>query len=181
MSGRRPGAADVAWAGACAGLGAWFVASILSQHPQRIFDRLRRAEPTGVALPDWRFFAPEPARYDFVVLYRTLRADGTETPWQAVAEPKPRTLRHAVWFPERRLDKAVHDLCDHLTQQLNVFGDDGTGAPAYALLSGMVRRKVDESATGDRPRGFQFLIARSSGYDEGEEPRYMYLSRFEKL
>lgn len=181
MSSRRPSAGDLAWVGACAGFGVWFIASVVSQHPQRIFDRLRRVEPTGLALPDWRFFAPEPARYDFVVLYRMLRADGSETPWQALAEPKPRIPRHAVWFPERRLDKALHDLCDRLTQQLNVFGDDGTDALEYTLLSGLIRRRVEESADGDRPRGFQFLIARSSGYDEGEDPKYLYLSRFEKL
>ncbi|XTZ13642.1 hypothetical protein ACQSSU_19185 [Micromonospora echinospora] len=97
-------------------------------------------------------------------------------------ENLPEELRaRKVWSAERRLDKALHDLCDRLTQQLNVFGDDGTDAPEYALLSGLVRRRVEESADGDQPRAFQPLIARRSGYNEGEDPKYMYLSRFEKL
>ncbi|TYB39240.1 hypothetical protein FXF50_08330 [Micromonospora sp. AP08] len=171
-----------AWAGACVGLGAWFVASVLTQHPQRIFDKVRRHDPTGTLLPDWRFFAPEPAQHDFVLLCRTLNADGSESAWVNVVDTSPRAWTHGFWYPARRLDKAVHDLCDQLTRQLGLLGDDGTDSPAYALMRGLVRRHVCRATAGGvSPRGFQFVIARSSGYDEREEPEYVYLSRFEPL
>jgi hypothetical protein len=169
-------------AAAYVGLGAWFVASCIGQHPQRAFDRVRQLDPTGTLIPDWRFFAPEPAQHDFVLLRRTLDADGTETPWESIVEIKPRTWRHAFWFPERRLDKAVHDLCDQITRQMSILGDDGTNGPSYALLRGLAERHVREASVGRySPQGFQFMIARCGGYDETEEPDYIYLSRFEPL
>lgn len=179
-SGSIPG--KVLPAAACLGFGAWLVISVLSQHPQRIFDRLRRHDPTGSLIPDWRFFAPEPAQHDFALLRRTLEEDGTETPWENVIDIQPRLWWHGFWFPERRRDKALHDLCDQVTRHMSLLGDDETKVPAYALMRGVVERHVRASIKGDRkPRGFQFVIARSSGYDDAEEPEYIYLSRFEKL
>jgi hypothetical protein len=170
------------WSLVCAGLGGWFVASVLSQHPQRMFDRLRYHDPTGTLLPDWRFFAPEPAQYDFVLLRRELDASGVETPWQVVLDGIPRAWRHSLWFPRRRLDKGVHDACDQIARHLNLLGDDGTSAPAYALMRGLVEQSVAGEYQGrPPPRGFQFLIGRFAGHDRSEKPQYIYLSRFEKL
>jgi hypothetical protein len=172
----------VALGAACVGLGAWFVASVVSQHPQRAFDRVRRFDATNTLIPDWRFFAPEPAQHDFGVLCRTLDADGAETPWVEVVPVTPRRWTDGVWFPKRRVDKAIFDLCDQLTRQIGLIGDDGTGSTAYALLRGVVERHVRRAAGGGAlPRGFQFMLARSSGYDLTEEPDYIYLSKFEAI
>ncbi|GAA2709334.1 hypothetical protein ACFY2R_01790 [Micromonospora olivasterospora] len=181
MTARQPGRSGLVTLGACLGLGAWFVASVLSQHPQRVFDKLRRHDPTGTMLPDWRFFAPEPAQHDFVLLVRCLGHDGAESPWESVVEISPRAWTHGFWHPARRMDKAVHDLCDQLTRHLGLLGDDGTSTPAYALMRGVVERHVRAKAGGPPPKGFQFVIARAAGYDDREEPEYVYLSRFESL
>ncbi|TDC60920.1 hypothetical protein E1258_13170 [Micromonospora sp. KC207] len=178
---RRVRGRDVLWGGACLGLGAWLVASVASQHPQRVFDRVRRYDVTGTLIPDWRFLAPEPAQHDFVLLRRTLEVDGTETPWVNVVSVRQRAWSHGFWFPRRRLDKAIFDLCDQLTRQISLIGDDGTSGTAYKLLCGLVERHVRTAAGAVAPKGFQFMLARSSGYDSSEEPEYVYLSRFEKL
>lgn len=177
---RRVRGRDLLWGGACLGLGAWLVASAASQHPQRIFDRVRRYDVTNTLIPDWRFFAPEPAQHDFVLLRRTLTAEEIETPWVNVVEVRPRAWSHGVWFPARRLDKAIHDLSDQLTRQMGLIGDDGTSGTAYKLLRGLVERHV-RAESGATPKGFQFMLARSGGYDGSEEPDYIYLSKFEEL
>jgi hypothetical protein len=76
--------------------------------------------------------------------------------------------------------KAIHDLSDQLTRQMGMIGDDGTSGTAYKLLRGLVERHVraEPDAT---PKGFQFMLARSGGYDGSEEPDYIYLSKFEEL
>jgi hypothetical protein len=166
---------------AYAGLGAWFAASVFSQHPVRVFDRIRHHDPTGILFPDWRFFAPEPARHDFVLLYRTLEQDGEQSPWHGVEDATRRSWKHAVWFPRRRIEKGLYDLCDQILQHLSLIGDDGTRGPAYALMRGVVRGKIRAERGSDLPTGFQFMIARSGGYDEREEPEYVYCSRFERM
>lgn len=172
----------VFWGSACAGLGTWFVATVFSQHPQRIFDRVRHYDATNTLIPDWRFFAPEPAQHDWVLLRRTLGGDGVETPWVNVIDVRQRQWWHGIWFPNRRLDKALHDLSDHLTRHMGLIGDDGTGGTAYALLRGVVERHVRVGTAGQAtPAGFQFMLARCGGYDDSEEPDYIYLSKFEPL
>jgi hypothetical protein len=170
------------WVLVCTGLGSWFVATILSQHPQRTFDRLWHHDPTGTLLPDWRFFAPRPGQHDTVLLRRELDADGVETPWKLVIDAVPRAWHHGVWFPRRRLDKGVNDLCNQIAWHTDIMGDDGTSGPAYALMRGLVEQSVLRDCHGRQPPdGFQFLIGRYAGHDGDVEPEYIYLSRFEKL
>ena len=57
----------------------WWVVTLLSQHAQRTFDRLRPLDRIGLVIPNWRFFAPEPAVHDFHLLYRIRDLDETGT------------------------------------------------------------------------------------------------------
>lgn len=52
-------------------LAGWFAITLVSQHPHRSFDWFRQFDRMG-AIPNWRFFAPFPIRYDFVVLFRVV-------------------------------------------------------------------------------------------------------------
>ena len=63
MSGRDGGARlparSVEW-----GLAGALLVTAAAQHPNKMFDRVRRLDPIGILIPNWRFFAPEalPAR-----------------------------------------------------------------------------------------------------------------------
>lgn len=58
--GRRPAPTTVITTAVEAVFAGWFVLTLLTQHPQRSFDRLRSLDPVGLTIPNWRFFAPEP-------------------------------------------------------------------------------------------------------------------------
>jgi hypothetical protein len=162
-----------------AGLAGWFLLTLLSQHPQRAFDRFRRFDATGLLIGNWRFFAPEPAQHDFHVLHRVLRADGVESKWIETNTIPRRRWVQAVWFPDRRQDKAMFDVCSELVVHMGTPGVDMTKSTAYAVLTESVERRVrQDAAGGDLPEGFQFVIARSGGYDETVEPDYLIVSPF---
>jgi hypothetical protein len=167
---------------ATAGLGAWLVATAASQHPHRAFDRFRDYDPTGLFVPNWRFFAPEPAQHDFHLLHRVLTADGEQTPWSETRQITPRAWRHAAWFPDRRRDKAMFDICNELITLMAIPSLDLAGTSPFRLLRDFVEQRVRRDyADRETPQGFQFLIARHTGHDADHEPDYLLASPFVRL
>lgn len=165
--------------GVAAALTTWLVSTALSQHPNRSFDRLRKFDRTGVAIPNWRFFAPEPATHDFRVLHRYLRADGSQTDWFESNVISPRIWRQSFWFPDRRRDKAMFDVCNEIIGHLRIPGLDITGTPGYRILRDFVSTRLAAAHEGPEPRGFQFLVVSDCGHDDEDEPSYLFASRFE--
>ena len=164
-------------------LGLWLAATALSQHPVRAFDGVRaNLRRLGLLVPDWRFFAPEPGRWDDHVMVRTLAEDGTATPWRSVDTFEPRRWRHAVYFPANRTEKALADTVSVLMERLSANDGDIADLLEYRLLRGFVegRLRAHHRAT-NLPTGFQFLVLRDAGYDEGGELTLRLVSRFEPL
>lgn len=167
---------------ACAGLSAWFTATAASQHPHRAFDRLRHWDPTGLLVPDWRFFGPRPATHDLHVVHRVLASDGEQTRWRETTRITPRVWRHAVWFPDRRRDKAMFDICKELITLMATPSRDVTTTAPFQLLSEFVASEVRrEAANGPPPRGFQFLIVSHTGHDQAHRPHPLFASPYMPL
>ncbi len=162
-----------------AGLGTWLLATAASQHPHRLFDGLRRNDFTGMMVPNWRFFAPEPAIHDFHLLHRVLHADGTKTPWEETAPIIPRSWSQVAFFARRRQEKGMFDVGTELAVAMTRPDLDVTTTPAYEILRNRIEIKVlEDHAAGPRPKGFQFLVARGTGHDEQDEPDYLLSSPF---
>ncbi|WP_329410292.1 hypothetical protein OG563_47030 [Nocardia vinacea] len=169
--------ARIAGRAVAAGLAAWFLATALSQHPHPMFQRLRQADPTALLIPNWRFFAPEPARSDFHVLYR-LDTTGSTTAWTDIPAAAPRIWRETVWFPRRRHDKALFDICADILDTVANHPAVATRTSAYTLLREHVRRAITTNHPDGPPCGFQFLIATDTGHDTGHEPDCLLISEY---
>jgi hypothetical protein len=161
------------------GLGSWLLATAASQHPHRAFDGLRRFDPVGLGLPNWRFFAPEPAQHDYHVLHRVLAADGTQGEWVETSTISPRRWSHVLFFPDRRREKGLFDVASELSGLMVDPRIDLTRTVPFELLRNAVELRVRaDHAGGPAPRGFQFLLARHTGHDEEPEPEYLLASPF---
>ncbi|MFF5986749.1 hypothetical protein [Prauserella flavalba] len=157
-------------------LASWYALSVCQQ-ADRPLPIAKRIDPTAMAIPNWRFFAPTPARHDFNVLYRDKLADGTLTSWREQVIVKERTLWQMVWHPVRRMEKALFDVASEL---LKVSED--VGAPervqltvSYLALLNFVTNEVTHHPDAVQ---VQFLIAQSTGHEESIEPRMLFLSDF---
>lgn len=162
-------------------LTAWFVVTVLCQHPDRSYDRLRRYDRSGLLIPNWRFFAPEPAVEDQHFLYRLASADQQRhTPWRAVFEAAPRRAVHAVWFPGRRIEKGVFDAAAALTETTNTALPAHAAArrAAYEIVVDFVRARLQPAP--DMPL-VQVMLVRYSGYDHSEVPKYDMISDYEPV
>ncbi|BDH59119.1 hypothetical protein [Tsukamurella sp. PLM1] len=165
------------------GLAGALLVTAAGQHPNRMFDRVRRADRLGILIPNWRFFAPEPARHDFHVVHRVVAADGSVGEWRDTAPSEPRRWRHAVYFPERRRDKALSDICTEVG--VRASRGDVRDATVYRLLREFVRAQVRRDLAawedGDGAVGLQFAVIRYGGYDDSEEPQHILVSELVPL
>lgn len=158
----------------CAGFATWFVATVLSQHPERSYDRARKLDRTGtgVLIPNWRFFAPNPAVEDQHFLYRLADAERQEhTEWRTVYDIEPRRWGHALWFPGRRHEKAIFDVASTLMQNRAAAVPTQVAAreAAVRLVNDFVRTRVEPQEGFPL---FQVLLVRYAGYDHSEKPVY---------
>jgi hypothetical protein len=151
--------------------------TVCSQHPNHAFGRVMRLDTFSAVLPNWRFFAPNPAQHDFHFYYRTLDRAGATSPWRPVDVIAGRRPHQILWFPGRRPEKAVFDLGGELLQSL----DEGFAAarerPGYRLLCAFLRAEIERAGAQD-VKGFQFTLVRAAGHDESEEPRVLLVSPY---
>ncbi|MBX9397639.1 hypothetical protein K4749_29640 [Streptomyces sp. TRM72054] len=167
---RGPGAAARV-AGAALLLG-----TVAIQHPNTAFNRLEARDRFSV-LPNWRFFAPNPATYDYHFFYRTQDTAGTTSEWRTVDVIEGRRFRQILWFPTRRPEKAIFDICSELLGPMNVGVSAMTETTGYAVLIAHLRERIRAENPPGGIRGFQFGLARAAGFAE-TEPEMIFVSPF---
>nr|AOE46837.1 tubulin alpha-2 chain protein [Streptomyces antibioticus] len=155
---------------------AMLIGTLAVQHPHPVFNRLQRKD-TFALLPNWRFFAPEPAVHDYHFFYRTLNTAGETSPWHAVDLIAARRAHQIFWFPGRRTEKAVFDICSEMLQTLDKGFSEVVRTPAYRVISAYLREQVRTEASGD-VKGFQFALARATGHDTATSPETLFVSPY---
>jgi len=160
----------------------WILATASTQDPLRRRPGLRKFDPTGLYLPDWRFFAPRPATADTHLLVRDQMADGTLTAWREVAPSQTRRLSHILFYPSRRTEKAIADASHavHAYATANVLPkkEDIQLSIGYLSLLNFVTNQIPHT---DGAVKTQWALATSGGYDESEEPDVTFLSNLHRL
>ncbi len=149
-------------------------ATIAGQHPSKIFNRLQLKDTMSV-LPNWRFFAPTPAMHDYHLLYRTLSQEGETSRWKSVEVITGRKLTQIFWFPTRRPEKALFDVCSDILYFIDKGFPVVTRTPGYRVMLAYLRRRMREDGVDDA-KGFQFTLVRAAGYDTGEKPETIFVS-----
>ncbi|WP_187645421.1 hypothetical protein [Streptomyces sp. TRM49041] len=157
-----------------------FAGTICAQHHIPTFNRISRLDSFSTFFPNWRFFAPNPAKHDYHILYRTLNEAEETSPWRQVELIAGRKPHQIVWFPERRPEKGVFDMCSELIMQLDKGFSVLTRLPAYRMLTGFVRAEIERSGESG-VKGFQITLVRASGFDESEEPDVVFVTPYTPL
>ncbi|WJV51693.1 hypothetical protein [Streptomyces flavofungini] len=158
---------------------AMLVATVAGQHPHPSFTRAVTKDVFS-QIPNWKFFAPNPATHDFHYVYRTLDLAGDTSEWREIEMIEPRRWYQAFWFASRRPEKAVFDLCTAILQQVARQGVTNihTTGP-YRLLAAFIRRTIHErEPSPDVVKGFQFGVVRAAGHDTSEAPETLFVSPY---
>jgi hypothetical protein len=175
----------------------WAIGTAIRVHkPTRTKMKQYLGESGMLLVPSYRFFAPEPGKYDFHLLYRERLDDDTVTDWQHCNDLTDLPTRlHWIWNPKMYDTKAMFDYAQSLYDALKDEKDDQESdedvpesphleeidmndyvlsAPYISLLSYVTGASDDPSA-----EQVQFLIVRGSLRDEDSEP--FFLSYFHDL
>jgi hypothetical protein len=133
-------------------------------------------------VPIWTFFAPNPGVSDYNLLSRVKLADGTITAFQEIPLRSKKQISIALFNPNRRLQKALHDHARTIIMQIE------KGIPeenkeniklTFSYIS--VLNYCSKLPAAPNAHSVQFIILESFGYLELREPRLILNSEFHKI
>jgi hypothetical protein len=160
-----------------AALSAWLVATAVAQFWTLPWVARWKAYDLAEVVPGWSFFAPNPGSSDAELLYRDEQVDGALGPWTAIRFARS-TLLRALWNPDKRRRKSLHDLSAAL------LGEAGTGLERNEVILGSAYLTllyyVSMAPTGPMSAKRQFILARSFG-DHGGSPQIVFISAWHRL
>ncbi|MGS0562821.1 hypothetical protein [Microbacterium aurugineum] len=151
-------------------LAGWIAATVLAQHPQHEFDRMRRIPVFRLVLPDWRFFVPSPPDHDLVPIFRRV-VDGEPGRWSRIGRPRERNLLDGLWFPGARRE---HGLVD-VSRELSLLGPVSQ-AELDSCVPFVVLREAVRAAHGVDGHEVQIGILAERPYASDTGRRIMWLS-----
>lgn len=128
-------------------------------------------------VPEWRFFAPQPAQGDYHLLYRDRYHDGSLTNWTEVRPTMERRWWNVAWNPGKRERKAVFDAFTEFTPYLS--RTDTTLECSVAYLT--VLNHVSSIPRSTSPEFTQFLLMASHGGSPEKDPDIIYISHIHSL
>lgn len=160
-------------------LGIWLGLSVLNQFRRGQWIKpIKRFDRVGI-LPVWTFFAPNPARSDYRLLYRDMGTEGTLSAWKEIRVRNHSVLR-SVWHPERRIQKGLNVSVASLlrrTTATGTFEKRRLLEIPYLLILNFVEKQPRDFRALKR----QFIIAQTDGVGSDGDPRILFLSAFHVL
>jgi hypothetical protein len=157
-------------------LGGLFVLIAVRQVSSQQYHRLTGWDIAGL-LPVWRFFAPEPGRFDYHLLYRDKLRNELITPWREIQTTTSCGSLRAIWNPSKRSNKALVDIVSDLAREWNEV-DDGRimySVPYIALLN-----RVSNLPRLQDADGTQFAVFVSPGLT-GQSAELLFASNFHSI
>lgn len=156
----------------------WFIVSVLVQFvPSGLDEKLRKYDYFSL-LPRWTFFAPNPGVTDFHLLYRDRLENGVFGHWKEIPLTEKRSIRKALWNPEKRNSKLLTDSVRGLIRISGLYSSRGykTTLPYLVILN-----FVSSLPRWNLTNGTQFLIMESFGFYSGKTPRVVFRSEIHRL
>lgn len=134
----------------------------------------------GLAIPNYRFFGPNPGVHDLNLLVRHRHRDGSVTGWNQVVVTQERSLVHTVWAPFRRPEKAINDAVREIyrTGSSVLSADFLPTTMAYKLLLNVVRNQAPHDSTA---ADVQFAVCQLADHEPRLAPQITYVSAFHDL
>lgn len=154
----------------------WLILTVASHLPivnVFVFRHIRFGRWGGL-IPSWAFFAPQPARKDYTLLYRELYDSGDLSSWYEVSPSvHQRSILTALWNPESRPKKALSDAISYLIRLARKQGTEHQSLiisiPYLLLLN-----RISQIPHGPGVSRRQFLVVSYSR--TAPEPEIVFLS-----
>lgn len=133
-------------------------------------------------VPVWTFFAPNPGVSDYNLLRRGKLMDGTITRFEEVPLRSKKDIRSALFNPQRRLQKALHDHARTIIMQIeNDITEQNKQNIKLTFSYISILNYCAKLPAAPGTYSVQFIVLESFGYQELREPRLILNSEFHRL
>jgi hypothetical protein len=159
-------------------LGFWWIASVIHQFSFKWWKKFASHDPLNL-LPRWTFFAPNPGRNDYHLVYRDWR-EGQPNHWMELSELKTDLRWRWIWNPPRYPSKAISDLVNGL------FGviQDSVDFPESVMLSsyyiGLLALVMSQPVTAPDVSHRQFAIVATQGFEHDRKLVVKYVAELHR-
>jgi hypothetical protein len=162
----------------------WFVATVICQFKEtRLSKFIRNKIDILSFVPLWTFFAPNPGKRDYHLIYRDKYDEGVVSEWKEIEITEERYWWSFLWNPQKRDKKVLSDIIQNLItlvpEYKRVGADNNLIAcslPYIIVLGAVSRQDTDEKKIRCTAR--QFMLAESTGYQEEPTVGFILLSLF---
>ena len=153
-------------------LAVWLVTSLCAQFKTGFMSRLRGQDLFHL-IPNWRFFAPVPARRDYHLEYRTRSREGRVSRYERIELLRERDWVTTVWNPRKRLRKAFNTSVRRIVRCRLRFGETSSlRCVAYLRLLNYLQG----IATDSNGYALQFRIVSAADFADDPRPRLTFRS-----
>ncbi|MBB5621239.1 hypothetical protein HDE69_002292 [Pedobacter cryoconitis] len=164
-------------------LAIWFLLTILCQFRSTKFSNyIRHTIDIFGLIPLWTFFAPNPGKSDYHLLYRDKIDEENNSEWEEMDITEERSLWSWCWNPDKRDKKILSDVIQSLIASIPHYkGANGYDLLMFSMPYLIVLHAVSncECETGSGHR--QFMLAETSGYLKENPPSVILLSVFHQI
>jgi hypothetical protein len=152
----------------------WFIASAIHQFRFPWWSRISRFDALNL-LPRWSFFAPNPGRHDFHVVYRDW-VDDQPGPWMQLAATNVDTRWRWLWNPSRYTNKAISDLANGLYQARQLSAEEPWTVMLSSSYISLLHMVMAQPPTTLETYRRQFAIVRTHGFGTGRQLEIAFAS-----
>lgn len=153
----------------------WIALTILGNTKK--FEKLLGKSIFIFFLPQYRFFAPIPARGDYHLLYKDYYEDGYATDWTEISLIQERKPWNIIWNPGKRERKALFDVVTDLSKHVVMRDPIIKLSVPYLLILNFIS-SIPRSTS---PYATQFLLVLSHGSCSGKDPDVFFISDLHRL
>jgi len=162
----------------------WFTATVICQFKEtRLSKFIRNKLDILSFVPLWTFFAPNPGKRDYHLIYRDKYDEGILSEWKEIEISEERYWWSFFWNPQKRDKKILSDIIQNLItlvpEYKRVGADNNLIAcslPYIIVLSAVSRQEINQAHIQCMAR--QFMLAESTGYQEEPTVGFILLSLF---
>lgn len=156
----------------------WFVVTILCQPDGwKLAQRIRAFDHLGI-IPLWTFFAPNPGKQDYHLLYRDKLHSGVLSDWVEVDLQEERYVYSCFWNPDKRDKKVLSDVVQNLISLHGSPQADHRSLPASLPYLTVLKLVCTQQRIRTESTYRQFMLAGSFGYNSDKAPEFIMLSLF---
>lgn len=158
----------------------WFVGSILNQFSFRWFRHVRKFD-CFYLLPVWTFFAPNPGRSDYHLIYRDRRADGSLSEWLQLPLVEARKPYSFIWNPEKRSKKVLFDTVSNCATGIAPEARFDLRPVVLSISYLTILNAVSHHGATSGITHRQFVVAETTGFHRTGTPRIVLRSEFHSI